>query len=213
MAKVWGYFRSSAAYRLRIALNLKGISTEFEPIHLGKGEQFEKAFREVNPQQLLPVLEVAYKGNTERLIQSLAIIEFINEMHPEPPLLPDDPLARAQVRAMAQIVACDIHPLNNLRVLKYLRDPLGHDDEAVNAWYAHWVIAGFEALEAKCGDGGFCFGDAPSLADICLVPQVFNARRFNVDMAQFPRIQAIDAHLAALPAFADAHPSKQSDAE
>lgn len=211
--KVYGYFRSSAAYRVRIALNLKGLAPEAVYVHLREGQHHADWFDAVNPQHLVPTLVT---DDGAALSQSLAIVEYLDETHPEPPLLPSDPAGRARVRQIAQIVACDIHPLNNLRVLGYLTGTLGVSEDARDAWYRHWVRLGFEALERLLDDpatGDFCHGDAPGLADICLVPQVFNARRFAVDLALYPRIAAIEARLNALPAFEKAKPENQPDAE
>lgn len=213
MLKLWGYFRSTAAYRVRIGLNLKGLAHEREYVHLAKGEHLSGSFRALNPQQLIPVLQVEEAGQRHALIQSMAILEYLDETHPAPPFLPKGALARAQVRGVADIVACDIHPVNNLRVLKYLRRTLGQDEEAVNAWVRHWIAAGFDAVEALIEGGGPCFGGQPTLADICLVPQIFNAHRFKLDLAPYPKIRAVEEHCAELAAFADAHPSKQPDAE
>ncbi len=212
MWRLYTYFRSSAAYRVRIALNLKGLSYEPVFVHLRKGEQQGEAYRAVNPQGLVPALETA-EGV---LAQSLAIIEYLDETHPSPPLLPAEPFARAQVRRMAQIIACDIHPLNNLAVLKTLKRDFGADEEAIGRWYAHWIHRGFAALEelvARYGSAERSFGEAVTLADVCLVPQMANARRFAVDLEPFPRLVAIDAALRALPAFAAAAPEAQPDAE
>jgi maleylpyruvate isomerase len=212
--KLHGYFRSSAAYRVRIALNLKGIAWEAVIVDLRApvNAQRTREFRALNPQQLIPVLQ----DGADTLTQSLAIIEYLEETHPEPPLLPALPAQRARVRALALAVACDIHPLNNLRVLNYLRNPLGHDDAAVNAWYGHWIALGLSALEeqakALSGDGRHTFGSEVTLADVCLVPQMANARRFNCDTAPFPTLRAICAHLETLPAFAQAAPEVQPDA-
>lgn len=209
--KLYGYFRSSAAYRVRIALNLKGIGVTHVPRHLRKGEQQEAVYRALNPQGLVPAL-VLDDGTT--LTQSLAIIEWLEETHPKPPLLPRDPLRRAHVRAFAQAIACDIHPVQNLKVLNRLRAQ-GFADDAVTAWAA-WINAdGLEACEnlVAAEPGPFCFGAAPTLADICLVPQLVNARRFGVDVAAFPRLLAAEAAAMALPAFADAAPERQPDAE
>jgi maleylacetoacetate isomerase len=213
MIKLWGYFRSTAAYRVRIGLNLKGLAHERDYVHLAKGEHLGGAFKALNPQQLLPVLEVEEAGGRHVLIQSMAILEYLDETHPSPPFLPKGALARAQVRGIADIVACDIHPVNNLRVLKYLRGPMGQNEAAVNAWVAHWIAAGFEAIETLIEGEAFCFGDRPTLADICLVPQLFNARRFKVDLAPYPKICTVEKSCAGLAAFADAHPAKQPDAE
>jgi maleylacetoacetate isomerase len=212
--KLYTYYRSSAAYRVRIALNLKAIAYESLPRHLsrGGGEQREPAFLALNPQGLVPVLEDA--GST--LTQSLAIIEYLEETHPEPPLLPRAPLLRARVRSLALAIACDIHPLNNLRVLNYLRASLGIDAAAVDAWYRHWIACGFAALEEEArrsaGDQRHLVGAAVTLADVCLVPQMYNARRFGCDLEPYPTLRAISAHLESLPAFARAAPEAQADA-
>lgn len=211
--KLYNYFRSSAAFRVRIALNLKGLSYESVPINLLKDEQTGDAYRRVNPQARVPSLEVA-DGAT--LAQSLAIIEYLNETRPEPPLLPMDPIARARVRAMALMIACDVHPLNNSQVQKYLRQDLGCDDAAVSAWIARWIGRGFSALEllvAEHGSDVCCFGNDISVADLCLVPQVWNARRFGVDLAPFPQLVAIDAALMENEEFRAAAPDNQPDAE
>jgi maleylpyruvate isomerase len=209
--KLHGYFRSSAAYRVRIALNLKGLRAEHLPHHLRKGEQRDPSYLALNPQGLVPTLE----GDAGELItQSLAIIEWLDETHPEPPLLPKDPLRRAKVRAFAGAIACDIHPVQNLRVLARLRE-LGLAEEQVTGWAA-WVNRdGLIACEKLIANeaGPFCFGAAPSMADLCLVPQLANARRFGVDVGAFPRLLQADAAAKALPAFADAAPDKQPDAE
>jgi maleylpyruvate isomerase len=212
--KLHGYFRSSASYRVRIALNLKGLDYEYDSVHLNRngGEQFSSAFRELNPFSLVPVLE--HEG--ARLTQSLAIIEYLDEVYPEPPLLPRGPRERARVRALALSVACEIHPLNNLRVLGYLSGELGVNGEAKTRWYQHWVALGLAALEAELARGpagSFCHGDTPGLADCCLVPQLFNARRFNCDLSRYPRLLAIEDHCSALAAFRDAAPERQPDAE
>ncbi len=208
---LYDYFRSSAAFRVRIALNLKGLAPERRYIHLLNGEQRSEAYRALNPQGLVPSL--AEGGHV--LTQSLAIIEYLDETHPSPPLLPGAPADRAWVRAFAQVAACDIHPLNNLRVLNYLRDTLGQDEPARNAWYAHWVREGFLAMEALLAareqQSPFCHGDAPTLADVCLIPQVANAQRFKCPMDDYPLIRAINARALALPAFDLAQPSKQPD--
>jgi maleylacetoacetate isomerase len=203
--KLYDYFRSSAAYRVRIALNLKGLAYERHEVHLvrGGGEQLTPAYRAINPQARVPALEL---DDGTILTQSSAILEWVEETHPEPPLLPADPTLRARVRAIAAIAACDIHPVNNLAVLKYLRGQLGHDQETVNSWYRHWIEEGFRAIETLVEGRSFCFGDRPSLADVALVPQVYNARRFDVPLDQFPKIVNIDAACAALKAFVDAGP-------
>ena len=212
--KLYGYFRSSATYRVRIALNLKGLPWETSLVDLRPpvNAQHSPQFRALNPEGLIPVLSEG--ANT--LTQSLAIIEYLDETHPEPPLLPRSPLARAEVRSLAQVVACDIHPLNNSRVLNYLRSPLGHDERAVNAWYAHWIALGFTALEQRAqhlsGDGRHLYGTSVTLADVCLVPQMYNAHRFHCDVEPYPLLRAICAHLESLPAFARAAPQVQPDA-
>ncbi len=212
MIKLYGYFRSSAAYRVRIALNLKNISYDNAFVHLAKGEQF-KAFAALNPQKLVPALEI----DGELLTQSLAIIEYLEETKPEPPLLPKDSLGRARVRALALHVACDIHPLNNLRVLKYLVGSLGASEGEKLAWYRHWIKEGLEAIETTlardAATGTFCHGDRPSLADICLVPQAANARRFDCPLEPYPTVRRIEAACLALPAFDKARPENQPDAE
>jgi maleylpyruvate isomerase len=209
--KLHGYFRSSAAYRVRIALNLKGLSADHLPHHLRKGEQRDPAYLAINPQGLVPTLE---GDGGVILTQSLAIIEWLDETHPSPPLLPADPLARAKVRAFAMVVACDTHPVQNLKVLARLRE-LGLPDEQVTGWAA-WVnregLAACEALIAN-EPGPFCFGAAPTLADLCLVPQLANARRFGVDVAAFPRLLKAEAATKDVKAFADAAPDRQPDAE
>ena len=210
--KLYDYFRSSAAYRVRIALNLKGLTAEQVPVHLVRsgGEHKQAAYLVVNPQGLLPALETD-EGTV--LAQSLAILEYLEEAHPDPALLPADAIARAQVRAICQMVACEIHPLNNLRVLQYLKGELGHDQETVNTWYAHWITSGFKAIEQVIGSDGYCFGGAVSMADTCLVPQIFNAHRFKVDLSPFPNVRKVEEVCGALDAFAQAHPAKQPDAE
>jgi maleylpyruvate isomerase len=210
--KLYTYFRSSAAYRVRIALNLKDLASEMVPIHLQKegGINKKPEYRAINPQMRVPVLKL---DSGEILTQSLAIIEYLDEIHPHPPLLPRDPVARAKVRAMAQLIACDIHPLNNIGPLRYLKNQLGHDQAAIDAWYHHWIIEGFDALEAGLAAGPYAFGNAVTLADLCLVPQVYNARRLEVPLDRFPRIVAVDAACAELPAFEQARPENQPDAE
>jgi maleylacetoacetate isomerase len=210
--KLYSYFRSSAAYRARIALNLKGLAYETVSIHLTQdgGRQHGPEFRAVNPQKRVPALAL---DSGEILLQSLAIIEYLDEIHPDPPLLPKDPVARAKVRAVAQIVACDIHPLNNTGPLNYLRGTIKADQAAVQAWYAHWINAGFEAIEELIAPGPYAFGRDVTLADVCIVPQVANAHRFKVPLDRFPRIVAVDAAARALPAFDAARPERQPDAE
>jgi maleylpyruvate isomerase len=210
--KLYGYFRSSAAYRVRIALNLKGVPHEHAFVHLLRDGGGQKApdYLARNPQGLVPALEL---DGGQTLIQSLAIIEYLDEVHPEPPLMPGDAVARAQVRAIAQAVACDIHPLNNLRVLKYLRHDMNQPKEAVDAWYRQWIESGFAAIETMIGEDGFCIGGQATLADICLIPQIFNARRYEIDLAPYPRIARVEAVCGDIPAFADAHPDRQPDAE
>jgi len=210
--KLYSYFRSSAAYRVRIALNLKGIAYDIVPIHLIKdgGHHLRPEFFAVNPQMRVPALMTS---TGDVLIQSLAIIEYLDETHAEPPLLPGDPPARAKARALAQIIACDIHPLNNLGSLRYLKREMHQEQSAIDAWYHHWVTVGFEAFEALVGDGPYCCGDAVTIADICLVPQVYNARRLKVPLDKFPKIVRIDAACQELPAFDRARPENQPDAE
>ncbi len=211
--KLYGYFRSSASFRVRIALNLKGLAADTVFVHLPRGDQSRADYTQaVNPQGLIPSLET---DQGDVLGQSLAILEYLDEIHPEPPLLPSDPVSRARVRGMAQMIACDIHPLNNLRILKYLKGPLGQDQQSVNLWYRHWVAKGFEALEALAGKygGAYCYGDQITLADLCLVPQVWNARRFDCDMSPYPKLSEIDARLYELDAVRLAAPENQPDAE
>ncbi|HZS83466.1 MAG TPA: maleylacetoacetate isomerase [Stellaceae bacterium] len=211
--KLYGFFRSSAAFRVRIALNLKGISYEQASIHLRRNDQDAPAYRALNPQGLVPALE----DDGQVFIQSMAIIEYLDETHPEPPFLPGHPADRARVRGLAQIIGCDIHPINNLRILRYLADPLGHDAKTVGIWYNHWIAKGFESLEALLSrdeqTGAFCHGDAPGLADICLVPQCFNARRYELDMTPYPTLRRIFDNCMKLPAFEKARPEAQPDAE
>jgi maleylpyruvate isomerase len=208
-----GYYRSSAAFRVRVALNLKGLAHSHAPHHLRHGGQRDPGYLKLNPQGLVPALE----DGGRVLTQSLAIVEYLDETYPSPPFLPDNAADRAHVRALAQIVACDIHPIDNLRVLRYLRDPIGADQTAVETWYNHWIALGFDALEAILASdprtGRFCHGDAPGLADICLVPQMVNAGNFKLDLTPYPTIRRIFDACMALDAFADAHPAKQPDAE
>ncbi len=198
------YYRSSAAYRVRIALNLKGVDYERRPVNLVEGEQKGASYRELNPQGFVPMLEM----NGQRITQSLAICDYLDACVPEPPLVPDDAADRAHVLAMTLTIACDIHPLNNLRVLKYLSGELGQEQEARDEWYAHWIVEGFDALEALAAarSGDFLFGDTPTLADVCLVPQMYNARRFNVPVDAFPTLLRAESNAGALAAFARAHP-------
>lgn len=206
---LYTYFRSSAAYRVRIALALKGLEYRSVPVHLGRGEQAAPPFRAVNPQGLVPVLD----DDGTVVGQSLAILEYLDETNPWPPLLPADAPGRARVRRLALMVACDIHPLNNLRVLNHLRGEAGFDEAGITRWVHHWITEGFDALEAllEGAAGRFCHGDVPTLADICLVPQVFNARRFGMDVAAWPTILRVDAACRTLPAFAAAAPERQPD--
>jgi maleylacetoacetate isomerase len=209
----YGYFRSSAAHRLRIAMNLKGLAYEFRPVHLRRGDQRAEAYRAVNPQGLVPALET---DDGQVLTQSLAIVEWLDETCPEPPLLPADRNVRARARAFAQAVACDIHPLQNLRVLRYLKRAYGQEQDGLDAWCRHWVgegLAACEALLAREPEGRFAFGDAPGIAEICLVPQMVSADRFGVDLEPMPRLRALRAACERLPAFADAHPGSQPDTE
>jgi maleylacetoacetate isomerase/maleylpyruvate isomerase len=210
--RLYTYFRSSAAFRVRIALNLKGAAYEPQFVHLAKGEHLQPAYRTVNPQGLLPALQV----DGALLAQSLAIMEYLEETHPRPPLLPQDPLGRARVRGLSLIVACEIHPLNNPRVLKYVKNTLGHSQEEVDAWYRHWIADGLAKLQAELdrpGTGRYCHGDAPSMADCCLVPQIFNAQRFKCDLAPYPTVMRIFDACMQLDAFDRAQPGKQPDAE
>jgi maleylpyruvate isomerase len=210
--KLYSYFRSSAAYRVRIAFNLKGLTCEMISIHLQKegGLHRKPEFRAINPQMRVPALEL---DSGAVLIQSLAIIEYIDELHPQPPLLPRDPLERAKVRALAQVIACDIHPLNNLGPLRYLKNAMGQDQAKIDAWYHHWVLEGFDAVEALLRPGPYACGAVVTLADICLVPQIYNARRLKVPLDRFPKIVAVDAACAKLAAFDKARPENQPDAE
>jgi maleylpyruvate isomerase len=212
--KLYTFFRSSASYRVRIALNLKGLAYEQMPIHLRRagGEQFATAYKAINPQALVPALE----DNGGILTQSLAIIEYLEERYPKPPLLPADPADRALVRSMALVVACEIHPIQNLRVLVHLKKHLQQSEDDLNRWARHWIDLGLTALEqmtATPKHGKFCFDDTPTLADICLVPQLVNARRFGCDLSAYPTLLQIEKACIALPAFVNAAPEKQPDAE
>jgi len=213
MLKLYGYFRSSASYRVRIALAMKGLDYEQASIHLAKGRQYATEFSAVSPQNLVPVLE----HDSQKFYQSLAIIEYLDEKFPNPPLLPADTSARSRVRSLALITACEIHPLNNTRVLAYLTETLRVSDEQKNLWYSHWVTLGFSALEKRLATekqtGRFCHGDMPGLADIVLVPQVANANRFKVNLDGFPTIRRINEHCLALEPFKKAMPQNQPDAE
>jgi maleylpyruvate isomerase len=211
--KLYTYFRSSAAYRVRIALNLKGIDAEQIPIHLTNdgGQQRMPAYLAKNPQALVPTFEL---DDGTVLTQSIAIIEYLDQIRPEPRLIPADAVMAAKVRAVALAIACDIHPLNNLRVLNYLKGPFGHSQADVDAWYRHWVLeGGLQAVERLITGAPFCFGAAPTLADVALVPQVANARRFDVPIDHLTKVLAADAACTALDAFARAHPSRQPDAQ
>ncbi len=212
--QLYTYFRSSAAYRVRIALNLKGLVAEESYLHLRKGAHLEADYLRLNPQGLLPTL-VDDDGVT--LSQSLAILEYLDETRPRPPILPADAAARARVRQLAQVVACDIHPINNLKVLNYLTGELGVSEAARTTWYRHWIGQGMAALERLLADspatGDFCHGDGPTIADICLVPQVYNAQRFDADMSPYPTVMRINGACLALDAFAKAAPDVQPDAE
>jgi maleylpyruvate isomerase len=213
--KLYTFFRSSASYRVRIALNFKGVSYEQAPIHLRRsgGEQFTAAYKAVNPQALVPALE----DNGKILTQSLAIIEYLEDKYPRPPLLPADPADKALVRGMALIIACEVHPIQNLRVLNYVKKEYNQTDDQVNRWAQHWINLGLTALEqliaAQPKRGKFCFGDTPTLADICLVPQLGNARRYGSDLSQYPNILGVEKNCMTLPAFVNAAPEKQPDAE
>lgn len=215
MLKLYTYFRSSAAYRVRIALNLKGLAYQSVPVHLLKsgGEHLQDDYRAINPGAMLPSLQ----DGDAILTQSLAILEYLEEVYPDSALLPADPLGRARVRALALTVACDIHPINNLRVLKYLGGTLQLSEQAKTEWYRHWVRQGLAIIETHLArdpqTATFCHGDTPTLADCCLIPQVFNAQRFQVDVSAYPTIAAIHARCSGLPAFIAAHPAQQPDAE
>jgi maleylacetoacetate isomerase len=209
--KLYSFFRSSASYRVRIALGLKGLTYEYQTVNL-RGDQNAPGYRSINPQGLVPALD----DNGQILVQSLAIIEYLDERHPDPPLLPATPAERARVRGLALIIACDIHPLNNLKVLNYISGPMGQSEEVKLAWYRHWIAEGLSSLEAMVAShpatGRFCHGDRPGLADVCLVPQLYNARRYECDLTPYPTLRRIDAECAALSAFETARPEKQPDA-
>ena len=206
--RLYTYFRSSAAYRVRIALNLKGLAYERSPVNLLKGDQTQLKYLALNPQGRVPALVV----DATTLIQSPAILEYLEETYLTPPLLPSSAEARAQVRAACALIACDIHPLNNVGVLRYLKRQLGLDQAKIDNWYRHWVVEGFAALEHLLQLGPFAFGAQPTLGDVYLIPQVYNARRLNVSLQAYPKIAAVDAHCRDIPAFAEASPERQSDA-
>jgi maleylacetoacetate isomerase len=212
--KLYTYFRSSAAFRVRIALNLKGIAYEPSFVHLPKGEHRKPEYAELNPQALVPTLAL---DDGTRLTQSLAIIEYLDETYPQQPLVPKDTQGRARMRSLALLVACEIHPLNNLRTLQYLRRHLGQDEQGIKAWYSHWIADGLAKLEADLAGskatGKFCHGDTPSMADCCLVPQVFNAKRYDCDLGPYPTMMRVFEACMKLDAFDRAQPSKQPDAE
>ena len=210
--KLYTYFRSSAAFRVRIALNLKGIAYEPALVHLAKGEHRAASYAKVNPQALLPTLEL---DDGARLSQSLAIIEYLDETHPARPLIPKDVLGKARVRSLSYLIASEIHPLNNLRVLQHLKRALGQSEDQVNAWYRHWIADGLAKLEAELASNKakFCHGDAPTMADCCLVPQIFNAKRYQSDLAPYPQTMRVFEACMQLEAFDRAQPSKQPDAE
>lgn len=210
--RLYSFFRSSAAFRVRIALNLKGVDYDTASVNLPRGDHHGAEFLELNPQATVPVID----DDGTILWQSLAIIEYLDSRFPEPRLIPDHPVARARVQALAQLIVCEIHPLNNLRVLRYLRGELKLDEDAVQRWYAHWIaeaFGGLESLVAGWSGGKYCFGDAVSVADVCLVPQIYNARRFSCDLAPYPTLVKIADGLRAEPAFARAAPENQPDAE
>lgn len=211
MLELYSYFRSSAAYRVRIALNYKTLKYKTHAIHLVKngGEQHSASYKAINPQQLVPTL----LDNNQPILQSLSILEYLEEQYPEPPLLPKDPITRANIRTCAQMVACDIHPLNNLRVLNYLKTHLNVEDNTKMQWYHHWIVTGFTAIEKFINGKKFCFNDQVSMADICLIPQVYNALRFNVPMENFVKILSVYKHCINLPYFKTASPEQQPDAK
>lgn len=212
--KLYTFFRSSAAYRVRIALNLKGLKPEMIPVHLVKhgGEQHAEAYRKLNPNEVVPTLV----DGDAIINQSLAIMEYLDEVYPQVRLLPNDPVERAHVRAIALTIACDIHPIQNLRVLRYLKSEFGFTEEQRNHWYRHWVSTGLAAVErmvTKLGGGDYCFGHTPTIADACLIPQMFNARRVDTDLSMMPNLLRIEANCQKLDAFRDAAPANQADAE
>ncbi|MDR7331378.1 maleylacetoacetate isomerase [Roseateles asaccharophilus] len=209
--KLYNYFRSSASWRVRIALALKGLSADYVSVHLQKNEQFAGSFAQQQVSHLVPALEL---DDGTWLSQSLAILEYLDETHPEPPLLPRDALGRARVRALAMDIACDIHPINNLRVLRYLKSNMGHEQAQIDAWYRHWVATGLAIVEQRLAQtaSAFCFGDTPGLADCLLVPQVYNAQRFECPLDAYPTVLRINAACLALPAFANTRPEACPDA-
>jgi maleylacetoacetate isomerase/maleylpyruvate isomerase len=210
--ELFNYFRSSASWRVRIALALKGLDYDYRTVHLRKNEHFAPEFGALTPAQLIPLL----RDGENVVTQSMAIIEYLDETHPEiSPLLPRDPLSRARVRALAQDIACEIHPLNNLRVLRYLTSELGLDEGRKNQWIHHWLLKGLAVVEQRlqATAGSCCFGDTPGMADCVLIPQVYNAQRFDCPLDEFPTILRVNAHCLTLPAFAETHPSKCPDAE
>jgi maleylpyruvate isomerase len=210
--QLYSYFRSSAAYRVRIALNLKGVPYDTVPIHLQKegGINRKPEFRTINPHMRLPALRL---DSGDVLIQSLAIIGYLDDIHPQPPLLPRDPIAKARVRAIAEVIACDIHPLNNIGPLRYLKNVFGQDQSKIDAWYHNWIHDGFQAIEEMISPGPYTFGGEITLADVCLVPQVYNARRLKTPLDKYPKIVAVDAACNRLAAFDKARPENQPDAE
>lgn len=205
--ELYTYYRSTSSYRVRIALALKQLDYQSLPVNLLKGAQREAEFLGLNPQGRIPALRI---DSGELLVQSPAIIEYLEEVYPQPALLPQSPVARAQARAVAALIGCDIHPLHNVSVLNQLRE-LGHDDTQVNAWIGHWITQGLAAVEQMIGEAGFCFGDEPGLADVYLIPQVYAAERFNVDLSDWPRIRRVVAQAGEHDAFVQAHPSRQPD--
>jgi maleylacetoacetate isomerase len=211
--KLYTYFRSSAAFRVRIALNLKGVAYEPVFVHLAKGEHRKPEYAKVNPQALVPTLLL---DDGTRLVQSLAIMEWLDEQQPAPRLLPEDPLARARVRSISDLIACEIHPVNNLRVLQHLKRALGQGEDQINAWYRHWIADGLAKVEAELalpGTGTYCHGDTAGMADCCLVPQIFNAKRYNCDLHPYPVTMQVFENCMKLDAFDRAQPAKQPDAE
>jgi len=208
--KLYTYFRSSASFRVRIALNLKGLPYQPVFVHLAKGEHRKPEYASVNAQALLPTLEL---DDGTRLTQSLAIMEWLDEKHPSPALLPKDALSRARVRAISDLIACEIHPLNNLRVLQHLKRALGQSQDQIDTWYRHWIADGLQKLEAELTASKFCHGDSPTMADCCLVPQIFNAKRYDSDLAPYPKTMRVFDNCMKIDAFDRAQPSKQPDAE